>query len=221
LPLSNLHHLPAVAYFAMTLRPQRILDIGVGMGTYGFILRQFIDDREQRLEKANWQTVIDGIEIFEAYRNPVWEYVYDRIYIGDAQTLVDRLERYDVVLCNDVLEHLELSEARAFLSKLVEANQTVIATTPNIDFPQGSWAGNEAETHRCFLQAADFPYLVAKKNTGITTCFVCTRREDHRALIERYAPGCPICKRKLFAITAARVKKIVRRTRSAIGIHSS
>jgi hypothetical protein len=216
MPLSNMLHLPAVAYFAMTLRPRRILDIGIGMGTYGFILRQFMDVKEERLDREKWRTVIDGIEIFETYRNPVWDYVYNTVFIGDARLLVDQLDRYDVVLCNDVLEHFDLDEARNLLSRLVEANQTVIATTPNIDFPQGSWGGNEAETHRCSLQAADFPHLVAQKKTGITTCYVCSRREDHISLIEQYAAGCPIAREETFAITAARIKRIIKRARSTI-----
>ncbi len=216
MPLSNMLHLPAIAYFAMALRPRRILDVGIGMGTYGFILRQFIDVREERLDKNTWQTVIDGIEIFEAYRNPVWDYVYNKVLIGDARVLIDQLDRYDVVLCNDVLEHFDLDDARKFLSRLVETNQTVIATTPNIDFPQGSWAGNEAETHRCSLQAKDFPYLVAQKKTGITTCYVCSRREDHISLIEQYAAGCPVSREETFAITAARIRRAIKSAKSII-----
>jgi hypothetical protein len=217
MPMSNLLHLPAVAYFAMTLRPKRILDIGVGMGTYGFILRQFIDVSQEILDKKKWETVIDGIEIFEPYRNPVWDYVYNQVFVGDVRLLIDQLEGYDVVLCNDVLEHFDLDDARSLLSKLVGANQTVIATTPNTDFPQGSWAGNQAEIHRCFLQSTDFPFLVAQKKTGITTCFVCSQRTDHIALIEQYAAGCPICKEEQFAITGARIKRVTKKIRSRIG----
>ena len=208
MPMSNLLHLPVVIHFAGALRPKRILDIGVGIGTYGLVLRQYLDISSQVLDKTKWATVIDGIEIFEPYRNPVWEYAYNRIFVGDIRTLIDQLERYDVVLCNDVLEHLELDEARALISKLLADRQTVIATTPNVDFPQGPWAGNQAEAHRCSLQANDFPDVVTLKRTGVTTCFVCTRRNDHIAIMKKTRFNYPINKEEIMRRGVEEIKRL-------------
>ena len=116
MPVSNFLHLPAVVHLAISLRPHRVLDIGIGLGTYGFMIRQFSDIAAGRLSKTEWSTVIDGIEIFETYRNPIWEYYYDQVFIGDAKTILPTLDKYDVVLCNDVLEHFDLADAAALLS---------------------------------------------------------------------------------------------------------
>ena len=102
-------------------------------------------------------------------------------------------------------------EARALLSKLVDAEQTVIATTPNVDFPQGTWAGNEAETHRCKLEASDFPHLIAKMKTGVTTCFVCSRRPDHVEIIRECASRSPTFKEERFPVTTDRFRRLVKR----------
>jgi hypothetical protein len=163
------------------------------MGTYGFMLRQSLDISHERLARDTWQITIHGVEIFEGYRNPVWEYAYDSVFIGDARKLIPSLGVYDLVLINDVLEHLEAHEARTLLDGLLAKTQTVIATTPNRHYPQGSWGGNEAETHRCLLRPADFPHLVFYRRTGDTNFYVCSTRDKHIALLKKAALDCPIC----------------------------
>ncbi|MBR8837697.1 MAG: class I SAM-dependent methyltransferase [Stigonema ocellatum SAG 48.90 = DSM 106950] len=178
MPMSNPLHLTSVVYFASILQPRRILDVGIGMGSYGFLIRQFLDISQERLKKSEWQIQIDGVEIFEGYRNPVWDYAYSRVSIGDIRDLVDSLEEYDLILCNDVLEHFEREEARLLISQLLKLSLVFIATTPNREYPQDSWGGNEAERHLCLLDASDFPQLVVQKVTGITTCYICCDDES-------------------------------------------
>jgi hypothetical protein len=85
-----------------------------------------------------------------------------------------KLEPYDLILCNDVLEHFPRQEARELERTLLRRTRVLVATTPNRAFPQGAWSGNEAETHHSLLDDSDFEGLVAKVVTGVTTCYVCT-----------------------------------------------
>ncbi|MEY2565392.1 MAG: hypothetical protein QOH88_3585 [Verrucomicrobiota bacterium] len=191
MPMSNALHLPTVLHFAGAIEPLRVLDVGVGLGTYGFLLRQYLDIGYQRLAREDWKMTIDGIEIFQGYRNAVWEYAYDQIWIGDIRQRIGTLGRYDLVLCNDVLEHFEKREAKSLFRTLLKMAGTVIATTPNREFPQGAWAGNEAETHHSLLAIEDFDSLVAWKQTGVTNCYVCSDFPPHRKLIQLAAATCP------------------------------
>ena len=174
MPLSNPEHVPAVLHFAQACRPASILDVGVGTGSYGLLLRQGLDIGHGRMQAADWQVRIDGIEIFEPYRNPVWDYAYNRVLIGDVRALLPGLGAYDLVLCNDVLEHFPRDEARGLIRALLGRGKVLLATTPNRDFPQGAWGGNEAERHHSLLDQSDFTGLVAAVVTGVTTCYVCT-----------------------------------------------
>jgi hypothetical protein len=191
MPFSNPQHIPAVLHFAQRCRPKSVLDIGVGMGSYGMLMRQCLDLAFGRMKSSEWQTRIDGIEIFEDYRNSIWSYAYSSVTIGDIRHLIADLPQYDLILCNDVLEHFPQAEAQSLVDRLLNIGSVLIATTPNIDFPQGAWGGNEAETHHSLLTRADFPGLVAEMHTGVTSCFVCTRRKDLIYPLLLAADTCP------------------------------
>lgn len=192
MPMSNPWHLAPVLHFVGALNPKRILDVGVGLGTYGFMIRQHIDISQERIDKAEWTLQIDGVEIFEAYRNPIWDYYYDQIFIADVREIKTSLHTYDVILCNDVLEHFPLAEAQLLVRQLLTIAPVVIATSPNIDWPQGAWGNNEAETHQCLFRASDMPNLVMSMPTGPTSLFIATEDPTLIALIRDAAIGCPI-----------------------------
>jgi len=191
MPLSNSEHIPAVLHFAQACRPRSILDVGIGTGSYGLLLRQSLDIGYGRIQKSEWEVTIDGVELFEPYRNPVWDFAYNRVLPGDIRDLLPGLGSYDLILCNDVLEHFPRAEARALVTTLLQHGRVLLATTPNREFPQGAWGGNEAERHHCLLGRDDFAGLVAEVVTGITSCFVCTRHEDLVYPLLLAADRCP------------------------------
>lgn len=191
MPVSNTLHLPTVIHFVESVEHHRVLDVGIGTGSYGFMLRQFLDISQERVAPESWEVTIDGIEVFEGYRNPVWEYAYDRVVIGDAREALDRVGQYDVVVCCDVLEHFDQAEARAIIAKCLQHGTALIATTPNGAWEQGAWGGNEAERHRCVVTEHDFPNLAAVVRTGATSCYVASNDPKTRAQLERAAIGSP------------------------------
>jgi hypothetical protein len=192
MPMSNPWHLPAVLQFVQQLQARSVLDIGVGLGTYGFMVRQFADIACGRLRRDEWLVKIDGIEIFEPYRNPVWDYAYDAVRIGDVRDMLGSTGPYDVILCNDVLEHFPKQEAVDLIERLLDHAPVVIATTPASDWPQGPWGGNDAETHHCTLAPADIPHLAAVLHTGVTNCYLISKTPEKTALIGGIAWNCPL-----------------------------
>ena len=178
MPVSNPNHIPAVLHFVQACQPRSVLDVGIGTGSYGLLLRQSLDIGAGRIQAATWQVKIDGVEVFEGYRNPVWSYAYSRVLMGDVRQLLPTLGTYDLALCSDVLEHFPREEARSLVRTLLTQCRVLIATTPNREYPQAAWGGNEAETHCCLLGRADFHGLVAEIKTDITTCYVCTQQRD-------------------------------------------
>jgi len=215
MPMSDLLHLPSVMFFAEVIRPTRVVDIGIGTGTYGFMLRQRLDIGYQRLRREDWETVIDGVEVFEAYRNPTWDYAYDNVWCKDVRDFVKQMSSYDLVLCNDVLEHLDLKEAADLAFELLKKCKAMIVTTPNVEIPQGQWGGNEAETHRCLITRKDLPAVVSEKKVGITTVFVCSLDASARNTISASAAHCPVCRPNRLALVAAKVGRGIRRMQRA------
>ncbi len=208
--MSNPWHLPTVLHYALAMKPKRILDIGVGMGTYGFMMRQFTDIAVEGIDRNKWQITIDGVEVFPDYKNPVWDYAYNSIQMGDIRNLIDNLNNYDVVICADVLEHFPIDESKHLMQQLLKTGKILIATTPAGYYPQGAWGGNSAETHHCTLVAQDFPDLIAVKKTGETNCFVCSSDQACQAALRLATDTCPTFHSSYLTLRARIIRKLRR-----------
>jgi 2-polyprenyl-3-methyl-5-hydroxy-6-metoxy-1,4-benzoquinol methylase len=206
--------MPVVLHFLAAAAPKTILDVGVGMGAYGFLARQYLDVGAERIEKDTWQTRIDGIEVYPRYRNPVWDYAYDSIAVQDVRDGIESMSRYDVIICTDVMEHFPIHEARTLMNAFLNNSGVLIVTTPVGNYPQGAWGGNEAERHHCTLARRDFPGLVAVVQTGETACYVCTSDPAYRQLMKQASMSCPSFK-------AGRWRQLWLRLKRKLGGHVS
>jgi len=154
--VSDASNVPFVATELQRLKPRSVLDIGVGFGKWGVVAREYLEAWRGRFRREEWQVRVEGIEIFEAYRNPVWDAVYDRVHIGDALELVGTLGHFDVALICDVIEHMDKAAGLQLLRRLLDACDTVIVTTPLSFWPQQEEHGNKHEKHISLWQPADF-----------------------------------------------------------------
>jgi hypothetical protein len=191
MPVSNPDHLPLLVHLTTGLQPRRLLDVGIGMGSFGLLARQSLDICHGRVGASDWQATIDGAEIFEGYRNPVWSYAYSQVHIGNIVTLLPSLQRYDVIVCCDVLEHFDVGEARALIAGMLAHSSVLIATTPNRFIPQGAWGGNEAERHRSVVTSGDFPGLAVHQRGAATDLFAASCDPGDRAKLEKIAEASP------------------------------
>jgi 2-polyprenyl-3-methyl-5-hydroxy-6-metoxy-1,4-benzoquinol methylase len=106
MPTSDHHNITAILTVISGLQPRSVLDVGCGYGKYGSLLREYLDIWHERLEPSQWNVSLSGIEAFPRYRNPIHDFVYDQVYYGEAQQILPKLGRFDVILIADVIEHL-------------------------------------------------------------------------------------------------------------------
>ena len=123
-----------VRYLMGKIEQKKVLDVGCGAGTYA----KMFPDRD-------WT----GIEIWEPY---VEKYnlrdLYKNLIVEDARKVdYGNIGTFDVAIAGDVLEHMELDEARDVVHKLREISDTVIVSIPIGHYPQGEYAGNPYEKH--------------------------------------------------------------------------
>jgi hypothetical protein len=136
------------------LRPERVLDVGVGYGKWGFLIREALDFMEGRHEPGEWRTRIDGIDA-HPYESPLHAWVYDDIRVADALDVLDELAGYDVVVLGDVIEHFEKDDGLRLLRALSGRNRNVLVTTP-LHFFEQELPGAPYETHRSHWTREDF-----------------------------------------------------------------
>jgi hypothetical protein len=178
------------------------------------MIRQHMDIAHERLVPSEWKLVIDGLEIFEPYRNPLWEFAYNEISLGDARKTLPLRGSYDVVICNDVLEHLPKQEAVSLAEEMLLHAPVAIITTPNFDCPQENWGGNEAERHLCLLRAEDLPHVIFKQDTTVTSLFVLSKSPHHIALLERAGNEIPrVCPPRRPSLARRIARKILLKLR--------
>ena len=154
MPISNWEAIPAIMNEVYRLQPQMVLDLGIGFGKWGALLREVLDGMHGRCARGQWQARIYGMEVHGAYRNPAWN-CYNNISEVDF-ACIGELQNWDLVLMIDSLEHLEPEQGLAILDALVENNRHVIISVPVVPMPQGAMYGNEFETHRTHYDGTEF-----------------------------------------------------------------
>lgn len=154
MPIGSYALVPHVAHALCQRQPQRVLDLGIGFGIYGAVVRQWLDQGVRP-----WRTHLVGVEAFASYGNPLWD-LYDLIVIAPLQEFLARdHELFDFILLTDVIEHLERPEGTWVLDRcqaLLAPNGRLMVGTPAIFMPQDAVGGNEFERHRSLWTAQDF-----------------------------------------------------------------
>jgi 2-polyprenyl-3-methyl-5-hydroxy-6-metoxy-1,4-benzoquinol methylase len=160
MPTSHPCLLTPVITTILESQPKSVLDIGIGCGKWGALIREYTDIWYRRWDKDSWQTRIEGIEIFSKYKTPNWDW-YDAIHFGDATRLIDSCGKFDLIVCIEVLEHIEKPEALFFIEKLLKHSKTLLISFTNS--PQGAAFGNPYERHVSTWRFSDFGKLAPSK----------------------------------------------------------
>lgn len=110
-----------------------VLDVGAGEGTYYNLLGDYF-------------TNIDAVEVFKPN---IEEYELKKKYrkVYCANILDFEYEYYDIIIFGDVLEHLEVEEAKKVLEYALARCKEVLVAVP-YRYKQGIEYGNVYEIHK-------------------------------------------------------------------------
>jgi len=144
-----------------------VLDVGVGYGERGFLIREMLDRMPGRHARAEWQACIAGLEAFEGYRSPLYGWVYDEVIYADIATYAETCPAYDLVMMGDVIEHLTKETGLAVWRTLVAKCRKAVNATPDEIF-QTDELDNHFDQHRSLWGT----------------------RAGTRAAVDMSAPGC-------------------------------
>ena len=155
---SNWQNIPFCVEALMRIAPQRVLDVGVGFGRWGIIVREFCDVWYGRVSEQQWSVHVEGIE---AFKNNIASYhkaFYNKIYYGDAREVILKLDSsWDVVIFGDVLEHFERDTGEMLLNWCLDRSEYVMVNVPlGPEWPQQEMYQNPYEKHLSEWNEADF-----------------------------------------------------------------
>jgi 2-polyprenyl-3-methyl-5-hydroxy-6-metoxy-1,4-benzoquinol methylase len=157
MPTSDVFNIVPILTIFDALRPNSVLDVGCVFGKYGVLLREYLDVWRGRLTPESWRVRLVGIDAFPRYRNPMWDYAYQEVHVGEAQTVVPMLGSFDAVLISDVIEHLSRADAVRLVTACPDQSRVVVVSTPRGFYPQGDVNENPYETHHILWGKTDFP----------------------------------------------------------------
>ena len=147
MPYSNSTYDQLVSEVVREIRPQRVLDVGVGAGKYSRLVRSVSDAH------------LTGIEVHFPYVDQFnLTDLYDEIWVLDVMDLVAhrRAINFDLVILGDVLEHLRRSDGMDLLDYLCYRSGYVIGVYPELYVQEGEPWGNPFEAHISLWTPADF-----------------------------------------------------------------
>jgi len=165
-PFSQTSQISAIVGCAEQLQPASVLDVGTGMGQYGFLLRSNLEHihlfevngaSARQRPREDWRVRIDGIEGYAGYLTPVHAWAYNEVRVGDALALLPLVAdaSYELVLAIDILEHFEKADGLAFLRHCRRiARRLALVSTPK-DFIEQHVEANPLEDHRSVWSQAE------------------------------------------------------------------
>jgi hypothetical protein len=159
MPVSQPRILSSVHTLIKELKPRSIIDIGIGHGKTGVILREYLDIMKERYKPEDWQTKIYGVEIFSDYRNPLWNYAYDMVLAHDAFGGLNKLPDVDLILALDVWEHFESEYASKMLNLSLNKARYLLISTPKDPLHQSTVLSNAYERHVSRWTPKDFRHI--------------------------------------------------------------
>lgn len=114
-------HMDAFMDFLKHSRPRSVLDISIGNAKMGFVVRDVSPSANGHTYAETAGTIrIEGIagdpsRIREHHRT-----LYDQIHVGQAETAIDQLGVYDMVVMDGVLDSMDKSAGKALLLKCMQ-----------------------------------------------------------------------------------------------------
>lgn len=141
---------------------KRVLDIGPGFGKWGFLCRLYLQIYRKQLTKADLKSfrdklTIDAIEIYPPYIQELQQQIYNTIIQGSATEILPAVEKYDLIIMGDVLEHVPLAEGMKILETARAKAKYVLIVMPIKFYPGQNIAGNEAEKHQHVWTHEEWP----------------------------------------------------------------
>jgi hypothetical protein len=140
---SRWEQLPFIIETLLHINPKTVLDVGVGFGKIGLLIREYLEDMQGRTNPKQWQILINGIEIYKPYHdNSFQPIIYNKIYYDNALNIDDIIilqkidfkyledHQYDLLTCFDCVEHNKKEDAIILLNKFKKYANKILISIP-------------------------------------------------------------------------------------------
>jgi 2-polyprenyl-3-methyl-5-hydroxy-6-metoxy-1,4-benzoquinol methylase len=146
-------------------RTAKILDVGPGRGIYNVLLKQ-----------AGY-TTIDAVEIYKPYIDKFnLSIIYSTVFHTNIINFT--YDYYDLILFGDVLEHININQAKRVINYAQHHGKLIIVAVPYMDQQIGQQLDGSGDHQQCdltrdvFLERYEnFNLLIDNEKTGVFFSF--------------------------------------------------
>jgi hypothetical protein len=170
---SNWQQIPFCVEAMLAIAPMRVLDVGIGFGRWGMLVREFCEEWKGRIHRENWRVRLEGIEAFHANVEEYHHHFYNWVHVGDAAEVLPRLGGgWNLTIFGDVLEHWEKPQAERTLSHALAQSDYVLVNVPlGAHWERGGMYGNPYEAHRSRWDLEELLALDPVRHVTFRECF--------------------------------------------------
>ena len=164
MPVSDINNIPPILHRVVKNNPKTVLELGIGFGKYGCLVREVLDAVHGRTRVHDSEVTLIGVEGYPVYNNPNWGH-YNAVLTEDFgnREKWNTYAGFDLVLAIDSIEHLDKDTGLELIKHLVTHNKEVIVSVPLGHWPQGPVFGNTYEVHRADWLQEDFILLAIEE----------------------------------------------------------
>jgi hypothetical protein len=102
LPLAAWSHIPFCAEAIGRIAPGRVLDVGIGFGRWGMLVREVCDEAAGREFRENWRVHLEGIAGSVSDVEEYHHHFYNWIHVGDPCVVLGRIHGgWDLLFLSD------------------------------------------------------------------------------------------------------------------------
>ncbi len=166
MPTSQPRTLTPIHTIIQAINPETVIDLGVGHGKTGVLVREYLDIMRLRYKRTDWKTKIYGLEIYSEYQNQLWDYAYNKVFIGDALKTMPNLPSAQLILALDIWEHFTHDYAMDLLETCLNHGTFLLICTPKKPLSQGTVLGNKHEMHISKWSPHNFKHIKYRFTTS-------------------------------------------------------
>jgi hypothetical protein len=144
-------------------RINRILEVGIGWGKYGVLMREYLGKQDIMEEEDFWKLNLEAVEISYQYTLAFKNKLYSRIYNMDIRDFCKEIDTWlvtyhgwDLIMFIDIIEHLPKEDGVCVLETLLEKSFWLMMVTPKRLVPQPVQLYHNNEQHVSLWNIDDF-----------------------------------------------------------------
>ncbi len=136
---SSWQALPFCVEAMVEVSPNRVLDLGVGLGMWGMLVREFCEERNEAKQGQERKVHLEGIRISDRRYGEHQAFLYDRVHTTTGSRVAEQMSgHWNLAIVGDALDQWPKDTSVAVLERALEISDYVLVHNPMVRESDGA-----------------------------------------------------------------------------------